>query len=44
MNIDALVKDLRRHEGMRNFPYKCSADKLTIGIGRNIEETPKNTA
>lgn len=38
MNIDALVKDLRRHEGMRNFPYKCTADKLTIGIGRNIED------
>ncbi|MCK5615254.1 glycoside hydrolase family protein, partial [Candidatus Pacearchaeota archaeon] len=22
----------------RQFPYKCSAGKLTIGIGRNIEE------
>ena len=38
MNIDTLIKDLRRHGGMRNYPYKCSANKLTIGIGRNIED------
>ncbi len=29
---------LIRHEGIRLFPYKCSQKKLTIGIGRNIEE------
>lgn len=38
MDIDKLLKELRRHEGMRNFPYKCSAGKLTIGVGRNIED------
>ena len=26
------------HEGIRLKPYRCSADKLTIGIGRNIED------
>lgn len=25
-------------EGRKKFPYKCSKNKLTIGIGRNIEE------
>jgi len=25
-------------EGMRTHPYKCTAGKLTIGIGRNIED------
>lgn len=26
-------------EGLRLKPYRCSADKLTIGYGRNIEDT-----
>jgi len=30
----ALMKD----EGTRNKPYKCPAGKLTIGVGRNIED------
>lgn len=25
-------------EGYRQFPYKCTAGKLTIGIGRNIQD------
>jgi len=24
-------------EGYRQFPYKCTAGKLTVGIGRNLE-------
>ena len=28
---------LIKHEGIRVHPYKCSEDKLTIGIGRNLE-------
>jgi lysozyme len=27
-----------RHEGLRLKPYHCPAGKLTIGIGRNIED------
>lgn len=27
-------------EGLRLQPYKCSAGKLTIGIGRNLESNP----
>ena len=33
-----LIEELKRDEGVRFYPYRCSANKLTIGIGRNIEE------
>ena len=36
--METLERQLVRHEGYRQFPYKCSAGKLTIGVGRNIEE------
>lgn len=36
--MDALTKLLLKHEGLRLKPYKCPADKLTIGIGRNLED------
>lgn len=26
------------HEGLKLKPYKCTAGKLTIGVGRNIED------
>ena len=33
------IKDqLVRHEGLRLKPYRCTAGKLTIGIGRNLED------
>ena len=32
------IEQLKRHEGIRLFPYKCTADKLTIGIGRNLQD------
>lgn len=32
-----LLNQLRRHEGLRLEPYKCSEGYLTIGFGRNIE-------
>ena len=40
--MNMLINKLKNHllldEGYRQFPYKCSAGKLTIGIGRNIED------
>lgn len=33
-----LIKILKRHEGYRKFPYKCTSDKTTIGIGRNLDD------
>lgn len=32
--IDRIIK----HEGLRLNPYKCPAGKLTIGVGRNLED------
>ena len=32
-----LLNQLRRHEGLRLDPYKCSEGYLTIGYGRNME-------
>jgi lysozyme len=29
---------LVRHEGLRNFPYKDSVGKWTVGVGRNLED------
>lgn len=33
-----LTEQLKRHEGYRRYPYRCTAGKLTIGIGRNLED------
>lgn len=33
-----LLAQLRRHEGVRLRPYTCSAGKLTIGVGRNLDD------
>jgi len=38
MNRDRLKKALVRHEGLRLKPYTCTANKLTIGVGRNIQD------
>ena len=33
-----MVRQLRLHEGERLKPYRCTAGKLTIGVGRNLED------
>lgn len=33
-----LTEQLKRHEGIRNKPYKDTVGKLTIGIGRNLDD------
>ncbi len=38
MDIKRLKEMLMRHEGLSLKPYKCTANKLTIGYGRNIED------
>lgn len=39
MSVLEKVKErLRKEEGLRLKPYRCSAGKLTIGYGRNIED------
>jgi len=36
--IEKIKELLIKHEGLRLKPYKCPAGKLTIGVGRNIED------
>lgn len=36
--MDMLKQKLIDHEGLRLFPYKCTADKWTIGVGRNLSD------
>lgn len=31
---------LTAHEGLRLMPYRCTKGKLTIGIGRNLDDNP----
>lgn len=35
---DLIKKQLINHEGLKLVPYKCTAGKLTIGIGRNLDD------
>ena len=36
--LERIKEQLVRHEGLRLKPYRCSAGKLTIGIGRNLDD------
>ena len=38
MDIARIKDDLRRDEGLRLTPYHCTAGKLTIGVGRNLDD------
>lgn len=33
-----MVAQLRLHEGERLKPYRCTSGKLTIGVGRNLDD------
>jgi len=37
-DMTALEDQLIDHEGLELKPYRCTAEKLTIGVGRNIED------
>lgn len=38
MNRGLLKSLLVKHEGLRLGPYRCTAGKLTIGVGRNLDD------
>lgn len=38
MERDAIAAELRRDEGVRLKPYRCSAGRLSIGAGRNLDD------
>jgi len=33
-----ILEMLKRHEGFKQFPYLCTAGKLTVGYGRNFDD------
>ena len=37
--MERIKEQLVRHEGLRLKPYRCTAGKLTIGIGRNLDDS-----
>jgi len=42
MNKELLIKQIQKHEGLRLKPYRCSAGKLSIGYGRNLDDVGIN--
>ena len=34
----SLIEDIKLEEGYRQFPYRCTAGKLTIGYGFNLDD------
>lgn len=38
MNTHRLAHELLRDEGLRLKPYRCTAGRLTIGVGRNLDD------
>jgi lysozyme len=38
MTNDKLIAQITKHEGMELKPYRCTSGKLTIGVGRNLED------
>jgi len=41
MDVISIAKaTLKKHEGFSGVPYKCTANKTTIGYGRNLEAKP----
>ena len=40
MDIERLKETLKRHEGVRTMPYKCTANCLTTGVGHNLDTMP----
>lgn len=39
-NMNEWCNRLIMHEGMKLMPYRCTAGKLTIGVGRNLDDNP----
>jgi len=35
--MSRLIEQLKIHEGVRTHAYFCSEDKITVGVGRNVD-------
>ena len=38
INMERMREQLILHEGLKLTPYRCTSDKLTIGVGRNLDD------
>lgn len=38
INYEQLQRQLIGHEGLKLKPYRCTSGKLTIGVGRNLDD------
>lgn len=38
LGVDKLIKQIKKHEGVDLHPYVDTVGKLTIGVGRNIQD------
>lgn len=38
MNYHLAISQIKRHEGLKLKPYRCTQGKLTIGYGRNLDD------
>jgi lysozyme len=38
VDLNAFAEHLKWAEGVKQFPYRCTAGKLTIGVGRNLDD------
>ena len=38
INEERLLQQLMVHEGLKLQPYYCTSNKLTIGVGRNLDD------
>ena len=36
---EKLIAMLKRHEGVESHAYHCSENKITIGVGRNVDKS-----
>ena len=36
--METLIEQFIRHEGLRFKPYRCTSGKLSIGVGRNLDD------
>jgi len=36
--LKTIIDLLKKHEGFKAYPYRCTAGKLTYGYGRNLDD------
>lgn len=36
--MSKLIEQLKRHEGIRTHAYLCTDGKITVGVGRNVDD------